>query len=507
MNKRLAVAAVALAAASIVACRGKPTATPNIVPPPAPTSTPTATFRAPTSTPAPPPSPFPTATALPTNTHGATPTPSPSGISRNAPGFPGKTWLESYYHVVSAYFDGITARVVSTENGLLIDVPWQSRSDVSSVDNFKVFDRIQKPTLEQHVIVSDELSELCRIVSLADNAERMRACYNTIKAMRGDFGSLPGWVAEWSSGKVKPISNDPASDATARIYLSLAFGAFNGNFPGSDRKNYRALADEIMRDHLNHEYASVMFTGSLTGKTHTLLLAGGGNTAKAGIEAEIWAGYYPDVIEALAIAYHLTGDEEIKNRALMVTEQALMAAQWNGKDFSIPTMSNRWKFQGGTLIPVPSNPYHADKKNPTWDDADGPRFLGMGNALRMLELAGIQGREVELLREYVRQLIAHENDKLKGCIQYKDTETEPPKCVWFDDSFYGHGLTALLTIGERSLAGEKVKEGYMQYDPAALSGTAPGRFFAHQGRGVYREVRLHIALASFLGLDEAAFSK
>ena len=176
-----------------------------------------------------------------------------------------------------AFFDPNTgAATIENSNGKpFMLVPWYSSS---SQKNLKSFDRVRNPSASNYAMVSDELSEIALLVSIGNNPGRMQAVYNTIDAMRGDHGYLPGWVAEVKDKRISLISRDSASDASARFILTLYQASKNPNFSEQDRIKYKEGGDQLAKDHLQYEYSRGNYKSDLTGRTLDVWGAGGGNT-------------------------------------------------------------------------------------------------------------------------------------------------------------------------------------------------------------------------------------
>src|SRR3989344_7083988 len=161
----------------------------------------------------------------------------------------------------------------------LMLVPWYS----SSSDRiFKKFDRVTNPSPSNYAMVSDEQSELVWLVFVGNDPERMRAACKTIEAMQGKYGTLPGWVAEVKDGRISLISQDSASDASARFIQSLLQAAKNLNFSQEDRVKYKQKGIQMAYDSIEFEYARGSFRSELTGRHMDMIGAGGGKPAGTG---------------------------------------------------------------------------------------------------------------------------------------------------------------------------------------------------------------------------------
>ena len=143
---------------------------------------------------------------------------------------------------------------------------------------------IASPSFSDYLVVSDELSELAVVTALAGDDSRMMEIHNTIQAMASTtYPGLPCWIAEVNGSSLTCRSQDTATDATARFGLAYYYAANNPSFPAASRAIYRSAGDALAAQHLAVEYAHGCYTSPVTGSSLCDWLAGGANTATAGV--------------------------------------------------------------------------------------------------------------------------------------------------------------------------------------------------------------------------------
>ncbi|HEY0555161.1 MAG TPA: hypothetical protein VGG20_12900 [Thermoanaerobaculia bacterium] len=363
---------------------------------------------------------------------------------------------------------------------------------------------IASPSFSDYLVVSDELSELAVVTALAGDDSRMMAIHNTIQAMASTtYPGLPCWIAEVNGSSITCRSQDTATDATARFGLAYYYAANNLSFPAASRAIYRSAGDALAAQHLTVEYAHGCYTSPVTGSSLCDWLAGGANTATAGVGGlKMWIGYFQDVARFLLAAGVSTGSSRYSTRAQDVVDQWLIASTFNGTDLTFGRTNFGWNTGVSPIAPRPGDSYYWDQGR-AWDDSDAPRALWMGDVLRAVDLsthqAPLTGAYSDL-SDWVGLLLANGTQTATtSCIQYNQNGTAVSgNC---GTNYYYNGLGAgLNTYLDTAQLDDKIDTALSQYD---WSGVHHWNYTACFG--LYRGLRPVKALASAIGLDAAAY--
>jgi hypothetical protein len=364
---------------------------------------------------------------------------------------------------------------------------------------------IASPSFSDYLVVSDELSELAVVTALADDDTRMMEIHNTVQAMASaTYPGLPCWIAEVSGNSLVCRSPDTATDATARFGLAYYYAANNPSFPAASRAIYRSAGDALAMQHLAAEYAPhSCYTSPVTGASLCDWLAGGANTATAGVGGlKMWIGYFQDVARFLLAAAVSTGDSTYSNRAREVVDQWLIASTFNGSNLTFGRTNFGWDIAAQPIAPRPGDSYYWQQGR-AWDDSDAPRALWMGDVLRAVDLATHQAPltgAYSQLSTWVQLLLANGTQTAtSSCIQYNQDGTAVSGNCGAD--YYYNGLGAgLYTYLNTTQLDDKLDTALSQY------GWAGGHTWNNAACfGLYRGLRPVKALAAAIGLDAAAY--
>ncbi len=362
---------------------------------------------------------------------------------------------------------------------------------------------IASPSFSDYLVVSDELSELAVVTALADDDTRMMEIHNTVQAMASaTYPGLPCWIAEVSGGSLTCRSQDTATDATARFGLAYYYAANNPSFPAASRAIYRGAGDALAVQHLGAEYAHGCYTSPVTGDLLCDWLAGGANTATAGVGGlKMWIGYFQDVARFLLAASVSTGNQAYSDRARDVVDQWLIASTFDGAHLTFGRTNFGWNTTAQPIAPRPGDSYYWQQGR-AWDDSDAPRALWMGDVLRAVDLATHQapltGAYAEL-SAWLQLLLANGTQTAaSSCIQYNQDGTASANC---GTDYYYNGLGAgLYTYLNTAQLDDKLDTALSQY------GWAGGHTWNSTSCfGLYRGLRPVKALAASIGLDAAAY--
>ncbi|MFY9823205.1 MAG: hypothetical protein WAM82_17615 [Thermoanaerobaculia bacterium] len=363
---------------------------------------------------------------------------------------------------------------------------------------------IASPSFSDYLVVSDELSELAVVTALADDDTRMMEIHNTVQAMASPtYPGLPCWVAEVAGNSLNCRSYDTATDATARFGLAYYYAANNPSFPAASRVIYRSAGDALAAQHLTAEYAHDphCYTSSVTGASLCDWLAGGANTATAGVGGlKMWIGYFQDVARFLLAASVSTGNQVYSNRA---RDQWLIASTFDGVHLTFGRTNFGWDTAAQPIAPRPGDSYYWQQGR-AWDASDAPRALWMGDVLRAVDLlthqAPLTGAYMDL-SAWVQLVLANGTQTAtSSCIQYNQDGTAVSGNCGTD--YYYNGLGAgLYTYLNTAQLDDKLDTSLSQY------GWAGGHTWNPQAAcfGLYRGLRPVKALAAAIGLDAVAY--
>ena len=435
-------------------------------------------------------------------------------LSPGSPGQNGQTRLQNFFtlvdHLYSPSFK--TTQRISI-NGKYHQVPpWFDSSTQCATANLKsgsgaVNPPLASPSFTNFLVVSDELSELALVTSLANRDDRMMEIHNTIKAMESaTYPGLPCWIAEVNGNSITCRSQDTASDATARIGLAYYQAANNPEFPPASQAIYRAAGNALAARHLDVEYATGCHTSSVTGNLLCDWIGGGGNTASGTVgNLTMWIGYHPDVARFLLAAHESTGSSVYAERAEDVVDQWLTASTFNGTDLTFGRFNFSWNTGVSPIVPKPGNSYFWDQGR-AWDDADAPRALWMGDVLRAVSLATAGAplsSTYTKLSQWV-QLVLNNGSQTAttSCIQYNQNGSWVTGNCGTD--YYYNGLGAGLHTYHNTATAtldDKLDTALAQFGWTSTNKTWNNA----NCFGIYRGIRPVKALASAIGLDATTY--
>ena len=440
-------------------------------------------------------------------------------IDPDGPGEDGQTRFQNFQALVDALYDGSPVSAQSATKRVIVDgewlqaPPWFSSATECTAAKLKNGEgHIPSPSFADYAVVSDELSELAIVTALAADDTRMMEIHRTVQAMgSSQYPGLPCWLARATQvqGDVYTldcISEDTASDATARLGLAYYFAAANESLPPASRDIYREAGDGLAARHVAVEYAGpTCLPSGVTGHQICHWIAGGSNSAAAGAGGlEMWIGYQQDIVRFLLAAYHSTGDSAYLDRAEEVVDQWLMASAMDGIHPLIGRFNFGWNISATPIVPRAGNPWWWDpNENRAWDDSDSPRALWMGDVLRAFALVSEDAplpAAYQALSDWVEARLddghQHEED---SCIQYNvDGSVVTGNC---GTDYYYNGLGAgLLTYHQTDWLAPKIDRALTQFDWAGKETWNNAPCF-----GIYRGIRPVKALASAIGLDIGAY--
>lgn len=435
-------------------------------------------------------------------------------VSPSRLGEAGQSLLESFHTLVNDLYQSAAVRTVEIDGELHLAPPWfDSSTECTEWDLKDGEGAIAFPSFADYALNGDELSELAVVLALSDDDERMMQLHHTVEAMESQtYQGMPCWLARVQTGppaSISCISEDTASDITARIGLAYYHAAANPHFSSLVRDLMRVEADALARLHLTVEYANDRpFNSGVTSALIDDWIGGGGNTAASLEGLTMWIGYHQDIVLFLLAAYASTNDPIFLHRAQDVVDQWLMATEFQSGTLLFGRFNFGWDTSSNPLVPMPGDSFWWEG-NRAWDDADAPRALWMGHVLRARELL-TQGTPLDgawqILAEWIELLLATDTQTpTTSCVEYNrdgtiplDAEGQRKNCG--TDYFYNGLGAGLLTFFNRDWLAPKLDTILPQYAWSGAKTWNNASCF-----GIYRGVRPVKALASALGLDAATF--
>jgi hypothetical protein len=414
------------------------------------------------------------------------------------PGQAGQTRAQNFLTLVNNLYalDFQPTHIIFVNGKALQVPPWYWSSSYCDVPHLNSGHGVASPSFSDYLVVSDELSELAIVTALADSDARMMAIHNTVQAMASTtHPGLPCWIAEVAGNTITCRDPDTATDATVRLGLAYYYAANNPAFPAASQAIYRSAGDALASHHLTAEYAHGCYVSSVTGATLCDWVAGGANTAAAGVGGlQMFVGYFQDVARFLLAAYVSTGDTNYADRAREVVDEWLIANRFDGSHLTFGTKDFQWDISAQPIAP---------RLGTAWDDSDAPRSLWMGDVLRAVGLATHQAPltgAYAQLSNWVQLLLANGTQTAtSSCIQYNPDGTAVSGNCGTD--YYYNGLGAGLdTYLNTAQLDDKLDTALSQYDWSGVHNWNYTACF-----GIYRGIRPVKALAAAIGLDAAAY--
>lgn len=431
-------------------------------------------------------------------------------------GYNSMTYLEVFENWVD---DGVssqfnTTKTITNATGSYLVVPWFDSATSCGESNLKASPYIASASFStNYLMVADEFSEVGIALAMSNNSAQFESWYNTLGAIKSSWGGLPWWIVNVTpaSNKYVDVSgDDTASDADARIIKALYIAKQNPYFSTANKTKYGSKADNLSSDFIIHDVVrNVNYNSGINGNM-TMFVFGGRDSANAGFgatQADMWIGYYPDVIEAMLMAYESTGNNTYYGASLNFTLQALIAS-----NATTPYTSSTWR--GGhfnfewNVTTNPVRTYNSsavdqiywNQTGTAWGDSDGVRFWGMCDVLRAVNLStGATTGAFSNLSDYCRvQPLTNLYNATKHCLEVKNNGA----ChVTVQGGYYENGLgSGAVTFYNTSWAINKSDEFISHYGFSGntFDSTACGNPLT------YRGIRPTKALGSFIGLDSLA---
>jgi hypothetical protein len=330
-------------------------------------------------------------------------------IDLNEIGFDGKTRDNNFDTLLNAYYSN--TNVIQVMNNNLLWVPWYKTSSGSKISDLQSGGNCnsgQTIDYTHNCMVTDEYSQVGVVVAMGKDQNRMNQFYNTVIATKSKFGNIPSWRIYRDGNTIEACKSginsncDTASDATARIIISLFTASKNPYFTDSVQKtNYKNLGVKLADDMLSFEVDKTCRKTNYGTVCHWL--AGGSQVKIGGIASSDFAytGYYPDAIIAMLQAYANTNDIKYYNAAKDFTLNYMQAAKFDNQKFTAPPgKSFKW------VVDSSGTP-QAECTNTCspviWDSYDASRALGMCQANYYAKEMGV---DLPYLQKYCELLTA-----------------------------------------------------------------------------------------------------
>jgi hypothetical protein len=348
-------------------------------------------------------------------------------------------------------------------------------------------------------MVTDEFSQVGVLVGMGNSEMQMDEFYNTVRAIKSGFGNIPAWRVYRNGDVIEQCKQgindncDTASDATARIIISLFSASKNPSFSDGAKQRYHDLASALSNDMVTYEVKDQCLPTKFGTVCHWL--AAGSRAAQGGIASTDfgYTGYYPDAIIAMLAACKQTGDSNYCGIAKDFALNYLQASNFDGSHFTTPPgRSFKW-----TLINGQPKAECTNTCSPVeWDSADAPRALGLCQANYYADQIGVDIGLNSYCKMWGERYMGNPN---LAPIQFQPDGTQ----VSFQSGYFAQGLQALFQSGGNnpSLFVPTLDNALSHYS------TSTGTWDHSACFGVYTQAFAVRALGFGIGRDETVFTE
>jgi len=420
-------------------------------------------------------------------------------LDPNSIGFNGENRAANYEELVNNIFNN--SNITSLINETILWVPWFTTSSQCNEESLHKDSscNIGLVNFTQNCMVTDELSQVGILASLSSNQTHMDRFYNVLSKIRSSNGVLPSWRSYRNGSAIIPCGEgvndncDTASDADARIIISLLTASNNSLFTDENQKQaYYSLAVSYAEDFVNYELVNECHpSGTIYGDI-CYWLASGSASKTSGLSSNNFAytGYYPDAIIAMLQACAQTENITYCNIANNITLNYLLASSFNGSSFGVPPGRS---FKWVNLSEIPSAECTNTCDPIQWDDSDAPRALGLCQAPYY---ASLLNTTLSGLNEY--------------CSLWRSTYLDDPESVpyqYLADGTIAHSpQSGYFAQGLQSLA-QFATDSYVTIIDNALSHYNPQTKTWDNGNcsGVYTTAIAIRSLGAGIGRDSKSF--
>lgn len=422
-------------------------------------------------------------------------------LDANEIGFNGQTRSQNYDALINALY---APGIVTTTIGDNLWVPWFTTSSSCQLNDLHQgasCNSGQTIDLTHNCMVSDEFSQVGLIVSMGKNQTRMNQFYNTLDAIASDKGQLPGWRIYRDGNSIQPCrpgingNCDTASDADARIIMSLFIAAANPYFTdGTKKAEYFTLASALAEDFVQYDVLYNCKPSSLGQGDICYWLAAGAHAKTGGMGSTDFAytGYYSDAISAMLAACTQLENQTYCDVADDFVLNYLQASNYNSNSFTVPPgRSFKWTNLNG----VPIAQCTGSCSPVVWDYADASRAVGLCQANYYADMSE---HELPLLDQYCatwRKM--YMGNPTSAPIQYYPSG----QALNYQSGYFAQGLEALHHAGALTgLFEASVDSALSHYVPSTQTWDWTSCF------GVYMQSLPMRALGFGIGRDLGAFT-
>jgi hypothetical protein len=416
-------------------------------------------------------------------------------------GIDGQNKIDSYHRMMDALFSEPNVTMVVEDK---LWVPWYSSSSECTVSQLHGGDNcnIGAIDMNNNCMVSDELSQVGMLIAMGNNQTRMNHYFNTIKAIPSEHGTLVAWRVARMGNEIIPChasvngNCDAASDADARIIISLYTAAANSDFDNSEKRTeYLLYANRMAADFYEHDIYKECKPSSLGYGDICYWLAAGPKAKSGGLESGdfTYTGYYPDAIIAMLQACSNTENDTYCKVAGNITLNYFQAAEYDGTQFRVPPgMAFKWTNTSG----IPKAQCTRNCNPPSWDDADAPRAMMLCQANYYAKYINAT---LPMMDTYCEQWYnEHMSNSNSAVLQYyaNGTPSGSPQT-----SYYAQGLQAILLsgTGDKDKFNEALQNAISHYTPSKDTWSWTSCF------GIYRQYFPIRALGFGIGRDLQSF--
>lgn len=421
-------------------------------------------------------------------------------LDPNEQGFAGQTRAQNYDTLVNELYNGNAVHTIGDK----LWVPWYSSSSSCTVNDLHKGNSCnsgQTIDMTHNCMVTDEFSQVGVLLAMGNNQARMNEFYNTLPAIKSNYGKLPAWRVYRNGNTIEACKSgingncDTASDADARVISALYTASENSLFTDQAKKQqYKQLANEMAADFVKYDLLHSCKPSSLGQGQICYWLAAGANAKLGGMGTNDFAytGYYSDSIIAMLQACANTGNSTYCHIADQLTLNYLEASKYNGNTFTTPPgRSFKWTNLNG--VPQASCTHTCSPVQ--WDYADASRAVGICQANYYGDLIGHQ---LPLLKDYCNKWgNKYMNNPNSAPIQYFPNGNQ----VNYQSGYFAQGLQALFQAGghNKNLFESTIDNALTHYIPSTKTWDYTQCF------GVYMQAFPVRALGFGIGRDLASF--
>lgn len=426
-------------------------------------------------------------------------------------GFVSGTHLKSYYDIINK---GLLQDYTGTNGSYVYDGNYLSVPKYDSSTDFDTMNTCGGKTIgtlsmDNHFVVTDELSQFGQMISMGNNETIMIGFLNTIQALNASshgYGTLTEWCVGYQNGEWnKSMVADTASDADARIIDALFTCSSNEQFTNTTRNDCYTQAKTMSEDFYKYNILQGSWTSSVDGSTISYLGCGGSNVCSAETNnGFFYTGYVGDNAIALLKACKRTGNNTYCSVADDLILGALQASgntttgYWTSSSGFKTIEGIHYKWDGGN----PPRAVCTNNCDQDWDYSDAPRISSLGVYEWQRVYNSISGNInlsfylTDWVNSYDKDGVACVTDSDYGLKWYANGT-----CSTHQSGWYELGLGSQLLFGtNESVVYTYLNSAFSKYTNTTYKWDGTGEF------GVYRQTFPVRTYGVAMGLDADSYT-